>query len=68
MLPDSASLPTTSDLWSEERSIYTVADRLRAALAEADPDLHLERLLGAAFGDEAATVPDPDRIREHVPV
>ena len=66
MLPDSASLLSASDPSAEERSIATVADRLRAALADADPDLHLERLVGAAFGDEAATVPDPVRRREPV--
>jgi hypothetical protein len=66
MLPDSASLPPTTDPSGEERSIETVVDCLRAALAGRDPDHHLERLVGAALGDEAATYPDLDRIREPV--
>jgi len=66
MLPDRPTLSPTAQPSSEERSIETVADRLRAALADADPDLDLERLVGAALGDEASTHADREGERGSV--
>jgi len=65
-LRDDARLTTLDRVSHEEDDIQAIAAHLKTGLRNPESNPYLERLVGAAMGDEAATDADLDLAREPV--